>query len=93
MIKKYAKDLTSKMVEIIITENAQRGKIHEDAWRVTYAGEDIKSIDIISGAEAAEFETHIDGSSIDDRHRYIVLNLADGGEATFRASHTNIYIF
>lgn len=75
-----------------MTEDVQMGKcIHENSWHVVYTGT-VKSIEEISGIEAVEIESHIDASSVDANHEYIVMKLVDGGEATFRASHTNIYI-
>jgi len=55
-----------------------------------YSG--LTSWDVVDGDEAKELEAHTDGSCVDENHEYLVLHFEDGSDATFRNSHTDMFI-
>lgn len=57
--------------------------------RVKY--NNIVNWEIVTGDDAAELEAETDGSCIDDLHEYLVLHFADGTQATFRNSYTDMF--
>lgn len=86
----FVKELEKAKVTIYMTEGLKWESIgHEEP--IEYTG--LVSWDIIEGgADAEEIEICIDEEMTDEMHEYLVLHFNDGSEATFRNSHTIMFI-
>lgn len=58
--------------------------------KIEYTG--LTSWSVITDDKAKEVEDETDGSCIDEFHEYLVLQFADGSEATFRNSHVDMFL-
>lgn len=52
----------------------------------------IENFKVLENEEAERLEETIDEDSIDEFHEYLVLDLGDGDTATFKNSHTDLFI-
>lgn len=84
-------DLTRATVKIYITDEVKYSQLATAIHEHEYIG--VKAWDIISGEDAQEIETMTDAESTDENHEYLVLHFTDGTTATFRNSHTDMFIF
>lgn len=76
-------------VLIKIYDNVKYNVTSEEVAEVEY---NIAGYKIISGGkEAVEIESHIDGSSIDEFHEYLILEFEDGKIGTFCNSHVDMF--
>ena len=96
MIKTYNRslfhrDISNATVELTITENVKSEGEDKNAVVATYTG--VKSWSIIDGEDAEEIERETDDSGIDEHHEYLRLNFVNGETATFRNSHTTMFIY
>lgn len=67
-------------------------KYSKDSKRInTVKYSNIVNYELITKEDAAELEAMTDGSCIDDLHEYLVLNFADGTQATFRNSYVALF--
>ena len=53
--------------------------------------EGVEFWEIVSGDDAAEMESHTDGSCIDPLHEYLVLHFTNGNTATYRNSCCDMF--
>lgn len=90
-------DLTKAVVELHIFENCKyTNKSGELGEEIVLKFKSVKSWSIIEGGEEAqEIESWIDASGVDEHdeyHEYLVLHFQNGTTATFRNSHTVMFL-
>lgn len=87
---KTNEELQKATVRVFITKGLKWEEI--DGKEVKYVG--LKSWSIVDGEDAKEIENEIieSGYDIDENHEYLVLEFTDGTTATFRNSHTDLFL-
>ena len=82
----FKSDLTKATFKLIFTENVKwETDDLEDKPMVEYKG--VTRWDIISGEDAKDIEM------VDEAGEFLVLHFVDGRTATFRNSHTIMFVF
>lgn len=67
-------------------------KYHPKSSKVAQIEYEINGYKIVcGGAEGEEIENNLSEDSIDEFHEYLILELANGGTATFRNSHVDMF--
>lgn len=95
MIKSYNRTLFNPVLTeakfILYFTDAPKHEVAEldEETKIEYTG--VKQWDIVSGDDAEEIEN--DSDLIDELHEYLVLHFEDGRTATFRNTHTVMFVW
>lgn len=80
-------------VEVRMYDRIKYDRESKKDFSVTYEAGKIAYFDVLTGAEAEEFEKTIDEDSIDENHEYLMLYFADSENvASFRNSYCDLFV-